>query len=947
LIEQGLVERFVTTHHIPRTAATALARDIIRTMPEARRAAIEEAYEHYAKVLDGDGSTQVLSTTGLDLYARKIFVEDFIVEAEAGRNVPGDFALEQLQDEKVRLDELLAKVPSVSRAYEARQELWQKVSADLAERGVITQEAAANPHYVRHFVLHYMENRPYSSISGKRKKLKEPFRAYKIRRKGTISDVSTDILEVDTHALAEIYADNAVEDAANEIAERYGERGRFTQLAKDKNFEILVGGPGNVARIEQLRAILAQVRESGDSEPELVKELHDLDPTWPFRQRIAVNMKKLREALGMDDAGEYDPAMWGGESDISFAQMNAIIRNEPGSPQAAAAAAVFRAINDRIRFMQAALGDKFITPERMAEGFGFVEWHYKRPNVFYRATTADAAKIAQMVEDAVDEVEIMVPKAMLRDALVMGRKRKGWIIPQWLAAQLDDLPVNKRSGYVVDSFSKPFTKAWKRFILRVNLIRYNLRNLIGDAERLHASGRSHAYLRSLEAIKILFKKEGELFDMARRHGVVGTSLWHEMGTAHRQKIFERFEKVKSMSGLRRATQPLRYLLRKVSSVGSVLQDMTQFREDILRMGVFLDALEDVDNFRAGKPTRYGKRIRHWAGTQDDIEAIAKEDRWRAAAQLSRETLIDYGDFTPWENDKLRQGLMPFYSFMKKNAQFWPHAMKEAAREGGKGKGAAVAGTLVGWNLGKWAVRIMFLYALAWLWNHRDREAADKDKSIAPWLRARPHLNVGDGTLWGQTALSDLTEWFNLDDIAGDLQRFDAGYITFNDLLKTIAVDAAKGPVNKLYQGLNPFMKAPVTALGYKTFPDVLEPRQFAKAWSSKAVKAAVLEPLGTDVKRFIQAHDGDVTVEEALSYYFVGSMYRDTSPEELLKSIEKGLEYTTLKNKSLATGRIRGQARSGKEAEHEILKARGKKLGAVPYWDPVSKQHRLAAPKKK
>jgi len=233
------------------------------------------------------------------------------------------------------------------------------------------------------------------------------------------------------------------------------------------------------------------------------------------------------------------------------------------------------------------------------------------------------------------------------------------------------------------------------------------------------------------------------------------------------------------------------------------------------------------------------------------------------------------------------------------------------------------------NLGKWAMRAFGIYALSYLWNHRNEDESNKDDALPEWQRSRPHLNIGDGTFWEQTALSDFTEWFNLDDIAGDLQRFDAGYITFEQLLKDTAVNMAKGPANKIYQGLNPYLKAPVTALGYKTFPDVFKPRMIGEAFSSKSLEEAFLEVLGNDVRKFVQAHEGKVTVEEAISYYLVGSMYRDTSPEELEKQIEKALSYTMLKTKSQTTGRLPGEAKKGREREHEILRARQESLKKI------------------
>jgi len=917
-IKTAYKERFELTPHLPKTPEAAFAHDVIRTMPEAVRAAKEEAFEDYRDVLDGDGSTEVLSMNGMDLFAKKTFIEDFIVEAEAGRKVPGNFTLEELQTEKIRVDDLLRNVPSVDRAYKARQALWSKLSKDLVGRGVISEENAANPHYIRHFVLEYME-KGYGAGTGK--KLKDPFRAYGLGRKGTLKDVSTDILEVDTHALASIYADNAVEDAAKEIASQYGERPRFTELAKDKNFENLVGGPKNVSKIYSLRDEIAEMRQQKLDKDEreilkaLVEELHELDPTWEYRQRIAIAMKRIKDSLGLDN-----------DANISPADMNAIIRDEPESEAAFAAMGAFKAINERAQFMRAALGDKFLTPEGLAEANDFVEWHYKRPNVWYRAKTLDESKIAQLLEAGVEsDLDITIPKAMLRDALVMGRKRKGWIIPKWLANQLDNLPVNTRSGYIVDSLTKPFTMFWKRWILRVNPLRYNRRNMIGDSERLNVSGRTHAFGRSGEAVKMLWNQEGEIYNQARRFGVIGTSLWHEMGTAHKQKMFDRFAKVKDVTSLEKAIRTPKEGIRLISAGGQVIQDLTQAREDILRLALFLDALDDVDAFNKGVDTRYGPHIRHWQGRYSDIEAIAKDDRWRAAAKISRETLGDYGNFSPWENDVLRQGLMPFYSWMKINAS-WPHVIKEAAREGAGGKAAGAAAAKMGMNLGKWAVRAMSIYAAAYVWNHRDEKSAAKDDALPLWLKSRPHINIGDGTIWEQTALSDFSEWFNSDEIAGDLQRFEAGYITFEQFLQDTAVNMAKGPAQKIYQSLNPFLKAPITAMGQRTFPDVFEPRIFAKAFSSEALKEACLEILGTDTRKFIAAREGKVTIEEAISYYLVASMYRNTSPEELEKQIKKALSYTMLKGKSPITGRRPGQAKKGKEREHELNRIRQQAL---------------------
>ena len=209
-------------------------------------------------------------------------------------------------------------------------------------------------------------------------------------------------------------------------------------------------------------------------------------------------------------------------------------------------------------------------------------------------------------------------------------------------------------------------------------------------------------------------------------------------------------------------------LKAVKGIGNIEQSLTQFREDILRVAVYLHNLKKLNS---------GEKIRHWAGDVAEINEIAKTDKRRAAAKHSRETLGDYGDFTPFENDVLRNRWIFFYSWMRNNAKFWPTALKNAAKEGSAGQSIGAAARLGSINIATWLVRILGLYAVGWMWNHRDDEAEKKEKSLAPWLRAMPHVNIGDRTLWAQTALSDFAEWFAYQELSGIGYRLDAGFIS--------------------------------------------------------------------------------------------------------------------------------------------------------------------------
>ena len=803
-LKEGLRERFIFASRLPNTPEAALARDMIRTMPEEIRDAGLRAIDDVEKVVTGDGTVKALDNAGLDLLRRKVFMGDLLEEAKIDRSMAGNFSLEQLEAENKRLDDLIAKVPSVAKAYQSRTALWDGVSRDLQRRGLLSEEEVKNKAYVRHFVLAYSEytRRP---ITVHRKKLAEPRRTYLKQRMGSRRDISTHLLAVELTALSDIYRDNAIEDLANAIGEKYDKRAEYKTKA------------------------------------------------------------------------------------------DAVKKASPESPA---------------------------TPESLAAEDDYAEWHYKRPNLVYMAHTIAESQMAALIENGAEDMAgvLSIPKDKIREALVIGGKRKGMLIPGWLADQLNDLPVNKRSNYVVRSFTRPAVQFLKRWLLRVNTLRYNWRNTIGDAERLNAAGQTSAILKIPQAVILLITKEGPLYEAARRHGVVESSLWNEMGDpalSRRFAQFRNFGKQKSFKSAVAAT--FKAPLTLLSRAGQVEQNLTQFREDILRMAVFLKTVDDIQE---------GKPLRHWAGRVADIEEIAKTDPMRAAAKHSRETLIDYGAFTPFENDVLRNGLIPFYSFMKKNLTFWPRSFMNAAKEGEGETVVGAAARAIAWNIPKWIVRILGLYALAHLWNHRDDEAEKQESTIPFWLRSQPHLNIGKYTLWGDTALNDFAEWFGMEDLAGIYWRAEAGFLSPKEAAIEAARKIAQAPVNKVYQGLQPFLKQTQLAItGTETYPSVFHPRIVAPPASQKSLEKAILGLIGTDAKKFYESATGKRAFEDTLSAYFAGWWIRPMDADTLIEQVKKQEPYVTLKAKSTTTDRGPGQAKAGREAEWQELQIQKRALG--------------------
>ena len=906
-LKQGLRERFVFLGNLPNTKEAVLAKDMVRTMPEELRAASGKAVSDIENIINNtDAQVQALDPAGLDLLRRKVFVLDLLKEAEIDRSVAGDFEVDQLKAENDRLDALMAKVPSVQAAYEARQALWERISNDLFDRGVLNEEAKNNRAYVRHFVLMYAKSmrRPLS----KPKKLGEPYRAYKKQRKGFTGDISTDYLAVEIKALADIYRDNAIEDMATEIGNKYDKRKEYGRRAKAANFERLVGGPENMRRIQQLRNLIAESESGDEGRKEWIEELTDMDPTYPFRKKIAMFKSKLEKILGgLPDEDEEG----------FFNILSKIVRERPNDADGLAARGIFKAIHEREQMIKDTLAENYLTPERLAKGEGYVEWWYKRPNLIYLANTITEAQMAMLVENSAEEAGdiLQIPRDAMRQALVLGGKRKGMLIPDWLAAQLNNLPVSHRSNLIVESFTRPAIQFLKRWYLRINPLRYNFRNQIGDLERLNASGQTSALKYLPQATKLLVTRTGETFEKAREYGAVGSSLWHEMNDPRTMREFERFANIGNQKDFASAVKSVFTApLKLAGRVGQLEQDLTQFREDLLRMAVYLKTLGDIDQ---------GRDLRHWAGNLYEIEELAKTDKYRAAAKHSRETMIDYGAFTPWENDVLRNGLIPFYSFLKKNLTFWPRALKNAAKEDMEGDTFKAFLKVAAVNIPAWLVRVLAVYGLAWLWNHRDDEVQKKEERLAFWLRAQPHVNIGNTTLWGETALNDFAEWVGMEQLSGVLWRYEAGLIGGKAAALEAAKLVAQAPVNKLYQGIQPFLKqAQMAITGVETYPSVFRPRMAAPAASTKSLESAILGLIGADAKKFYQTATGSRKLEDTLYAYFAGWFGRPTDPDTLIDEIKKSDAWTSLLSKSATTGRKPGQAKSGKEADWQETQIR-------------------------
>lgn len=130
-----------------------------------------------------------------------------------------------------------------------------------------------------------------------------------------------------------------------------------------------------------------------------------------------------------------------------------------------------------------------------------------------------------------------------------------------------------------------------------------------------------------------------------------------------------------------------------------------------------------------------------------------------------------------------------------------------------------------WRYGKTAFQMGALLLLVQMWNNLRRPEEEKD--LPEDVRNRPHLTLGrdkDGNVIYEDrlgALSDLLEWFNLD----QAPRYANEIMKNRMTLKDAAIKIGTAAPNKIFQGIAPFYKSIFEAIGRQSyFPTFMKPK---------------------------------------------------------------------------------------------------------------------------
>ncbi len=814
-----------TLQFLPRTEQFGQARSDLLKLTKARSIAQDRTFQLLKRTL------KPLDSAEYELFTLKVLLDDLAHETG---ELPFGYTADTVAADKSRVDAEVAKSPKVQASIEFRKKMWDAVRGDYVEAMEAINYRAGDrlqkEDYFRHQVLHYMNVK--SATKGPGKRVTTPTsRGFLKRRKGSQLDINANYLQAEWEVISQMSVDTQTANTIKSIRDTYDILDRLKKRAKDKNFELLVGGPEVVAEILELRVERSVLRDQRPMDKAvkarlkgISDELAELDPTEPMRRKIAIGMSTLEKARPAD---EFEP------DELDMRKIAELAKSGEGDEQLGART-VLAGITERQQLIREEVGEQFVEWEDLVPAT-HIAYAIRPGRTIYLAHSIQESLAQRLLEGTVDELSITIED--MREVRGLGSAFRPLVVPNEVAQQLDTLATEPTESFLALALRK-LLRSWKAFRLLgpTSILKYNIRNA-SEIEKVFTLN-PKALRKVPQAVKDLYALftgaedvPTEVREWAERGGVKSLTRTQELGEVDRLKEFDRFLRKKE-SGLatKVATLPMSAWRGywRIAGLG------TDYRESILRYSGYLDYLDQMRQGKDNEPKNFG------ASMPAEIRGI--RDIRDRAYKLSADILGDYSDISVVGRE-LRTRWYPFWSFQELNARAYLQGLRNiAASERMAGKAGAAIARAAGiqvaskslWlsvKLGRTAILLYGAHALlqAFNWAFFDDEERELPKSV----RGRPHIILGrnkDGEVRYFSRLGtsgDFLEWFGLDQLSTDIGDYLSDRRTMLELVK----DVALAPATKVIQGSNPFLKGPFElATKRSLFPDIARPRRIVDRW---------------------------------------------------------------------------------------------------------------------
>ncbi len=789
-----------------------------RKLEAAPEASTEEVVRRLTSMVKG------FSKADLDLFTRKVVLDDLQWEADADHKLPFGLNVDSLAAARAKVDAAVAADSKIGDAVLRRKLINKQLADEMVKAGVLTREQIKNPAYYRHMVLDFARNE-MKNAKTPGSKIKSPYWA---KRMGSSLDINANLLEAEfdwmQKALVDIATANTIEwvkKSKHNIRDELRDRAKASNRALVK---ALVDADTTKVGEKTKRGEIAQADRA-------------------FKQAVSEGMEIVRDQLRRGNLGlipthlasASDALANDTKGDSPFALFAWILDND--KPGANGAAMVLKAAGQRKAWEQKLLGDKYLDAEDVKELVkrigpeGYSAWQpIDGQHLFTVKSISESAldmfvmKLADTTMPGINHDELARALGSIRNQLVIGGDRYTMVLPDEVTDTLNEYGDRRAAGMAGKLFAE-IQGAWKRWML-INprrVLKYNINNLTGDLDAIIAG--NPGALRKVgqagrELYAVMKNKEAPTarYTEAVERGVFTSGL-----------SVQEIPDISRLSALRfltdKSKRPDKMIVQGAGAVWRALQGFTQWRESVFRYASYLDYIEKIE---AGTPML---KIGYGASVPRMVDAVT--DPRDKAALLARDLVGDYGSISTagaW----LRRYLIPFWSWTEINTRRY-YRLTSNAFTTSAGRGLATGGILgagiaaqVGVAL---ALRMAAVYGALYLWNNL--LFSDEEDELGDMQKRQLHLIVGrdaDGkvmTLRTQGALSDVIGMLGFPDAIKGIKNYQDGQGTIGQAVK----DALKAPVNRFVGGVSPFIGEPLEQImGKEMWPDAFKMRDIHDKW---------------------------------------------------------------------------------------------------------------------
>ena len=435
---------------------------------------------------------------------------------------------------------------------------------------------------------------------------------------------------------------------------------------------------------------------------------------------------------------------------------------------------------------------------------GYSIWQPEQGNFFFFANTIPDNIATDLLEGFLEEAKIT--KDQIKKVLAIGGRKQEMVLPNEVIETLNNLNPPKSKNWVSNTF-RWVTRQWKIWTLISprRYLRYNLRNMTGDAEAAFV-GNMSSFKKAPQAIKELyaaFTGKKTMTDQLQDY--------FEMGG------FEatlQSQEIKPVDELRPLITVNKNIFKKTwNGYWKAAKGSTDFRESILRYANYIDYLGQLEK---GKLKNYG------ASMKAEVDALGSN---KMKAYMLANDLIGAYDRVGVAGQSFRELLYPFWSWQEVNFKRYIRFVQNAADSdqlaGAIGRKLGAKTVFTALKVGKYAIKATGLWTMLVLWNNL--MFPDEEEELSEQERNTPHIIFGrdkNGEIISFNrlgTLGDFVEWFGLDAAPANV----AAYLKNRKTIKEISIEMLQSPVNKFAQGINPIIKAAPEFMDRKSwFPDV-------------------------------------------------------------------------------------------------------------------------------